>query len=80
MTYEVFLWLQVIIPLALYLKVCAIFRCVGASVEENGFIPKRGIKINYENLAQGGVQDVRHTFARVVFDTVYPPRLNQKII
>ncbi|KAG9446248.1 hypothetical protein H6P81_012376 [Aristolochia fimbriata] len=67
----------VFIPLTLYLKVCKIFDCVGQGDPEKGFVPKKGSKINYESLADGGMQDIRHTFARVVFDTVYPPSLNR---
>ncbi|XP_068666937.1 uncharacterized protein [Aristolochia californica] len=66
----------VFIPLTLYLKVCKIFDCVKRNGPEKGFVPKRGSKINYESLAEGGMQEIRHTFARVVFDTVYPPSLN----
>lgn len=36
------------------------------------FVPKQDSKIDYESLAQGGLAEVRHIFARVVFDTMYP--------
>ena len=68
--------MQVFISLGLYLRVCRIFECVGGGGEK-GFVAKRGSKIDYESLAHGGMQEVRHVFARIVFDTVYPPRLNQ---
>jgi hypothetical protein len=63
--------LQVFIPLGSYLKVCRIFECVKAGPEK-GFVAKQGSKIDYESLALGGMQEVRHVFARIVFDTVYP--------
>lgn len=65
------------IPLPLYLKVCKIFGCVGRKGKEKDFVPRRGSKINYEYLAQGELQEVRHTLARVIFDTVYPLSLDQ---
>ncbi|OWM65519.1 hypothetical protein CDL15_Pgr009109 [Punica granatum] len=54
----------------LYIRACRMFQCVTRGPED-GFTAKQG-GINYEELAQGNLQDVRHTFARVVFDTVYP--------
>ncbi|XP_038879021.1 uncharacterized protein LOC120071069 isoform X2 [Benincasa hispida] len=60
----------VFIPLVVYLKVHKFFYCV-AEGAERGFIPKRG-KINYEHLALGNLLELRHVFARIVFDTVYP--------
>lgn len=45
---------------------------------EKGFVTKQGRKIDYESLALGGMQEVRHVFARIVFDTVYPLSLNQE--
>ncbi|CAK7336806.1 unnamed protein product [Dovyalis caffra] len=65
----------VFIPLAVYLRVCKIFEC-SREGSEKGFVPKRGRKIDYEMLALGSLQEVRHTFARVVFDTVFPLNLN----
>ncbi|KAB1217519.1 Poly(A) polymerase I [Morella rubra] len=67
----------VFIPLGLYLKVCRIFECVREGPEKR-FVPKQGIKIDYESLAQGELQEVRHVFARIVFDTVYPLKLDQE--
>ncbi|KAK9113357.1 hypothetical protein Syun_020154 [Stephania yunnanensis] len=61
----------VFISLALYLRASKIFDCV-SNGREKGFIPERGRKIDYEFLALGSLQEVRHTFARIVFDTVYP--------
>ncbi|XP_027124606.1 uncharacterized protein [Coffea arabica] len=66
----------VFIPLALYLKVCKIFECVRAG-KERGFVPKQGSKIHHELLALGSLQEVRHVFARVVFDALYPIDLKQ---
>lgn len=64
----------VFISLALTLRVWSIFDCVRRG-KERGFLPKRGGKIDYESLALGRLQEVRHMFARVVFDTVYPTKL-----
>lgn len=61
----------VFLPLALYLRVCKIFECVRAG-KEKGFVSKQGSKIDYELLALGSLKEVRHVFARVVFDTIYP--------
>jgi len=30
------------------------------------------MKIDYESLANGDIQEIRHVFARIVFDTVFP--------
>ncbi|XP_008791060.1 uncharacterized protein LOC103708071 [Phoenix dactylifera] len=68
---------MVFIPLQVYLMVCRMFECVGHGDKDSRFIPKRG-KINYHVLAQGGLAEVRHVFARVVFDTVYPPNLENQ--
>ncbi|XP_044494149.1 poly(A) polymerase I-like isoform X2 [Mangifera indica] len=64
----------VFIPLALYLRVCKIFECVRGGAE-NGFVSKQGSRIDHESLALGSLTEVRHTFARIVFDTVYPLNL-----
>lgn len=75
-TFEVQLWylsqlnFQVFIPLALYLRVCKIFDCVREN-KEKGFVSKEGSKIDYQKLALGALEEVRHVFARVVFDTIY---------
>ncbi|GLT39940.1 hypothetical protein SLA2020_141050 [Shorea laevis] len=61
----------VYIPLQLFLKVRRVLECVGEGAEK-GFVPKRRSKINYESLALGNLQEIRHTFARVVFDTIFP--------
>ncbi|KAG8475904.1 hypothetical protein CXB51_032666 [Gossypium anomalum] len=61
----------VFIPLALYLNVCKVFECVTMGAEK-GFVAKQGRRIDYELLALGSLRETRHTFARVVFDTVYP--------
>lgn len=64
-------YLQVFFPVANYLRVCKIFECVGGG-REKGFLPKRGTRIDYEHLGIGSLKEVRHAFARVVFDTIYP--------
>lgn len=69
---------MVFIPLQVYLRVCRMFECVGHGHKDKSFTPKRGSKINYHILAQGGLAEVRHVFARVVFDTVYPPNLENQ--
>nr|XP_028948556.1 uncharacterized protein LOC103454898 isoform X2 [Malus domestica] len=61
----------VLIPWGLSLRVCRIFSCL-TSGAERGFIPRQGSKIDYESLAQGALPEVRHIFAGVVFDTIYP--------
>ncbi|XAR67853.1 Polynucleotide adenylyltransferase [Bertholletia excelsa] len=66
----------VFIPLELYLRACRIFECVREG-KEKGFIPKQGSKIDYKLLAMGSLQEVRHVFARIVFDTVYPLNLSR---
>ncbi|CAL5395892.1 unnamed protein product [Camellia sinensis] len=66
----------VFISLALSLKVSTIFECVRRG-KEKGFVPKRGSKIDYECLALGRLHEVRHMFARIVFDTVYPPQMKE---
>ncbi|KAK0588720.1 hypothetical protein LWI29_004624 [Acer saccharum] len=65
----------VFIPLALYLRVSRIFECVIGRAER-GFVSKQGGEIEYESLAMGSLPEVRHTFARIVFDTVYPLNLS----
>ncbi|XP_015581210.1 poly(A) polymerase I isoform X2 [Ricinus communis] len=64
----------VFISFALYLRVGRVFECVRQG-KEKGFVPKQGGKINYQLLALGSLKEVRHTFARIVFDTVYPLNL-----
>ncbi|XP_052879555.1 uncharacterized protein LOC108476514 isoform X3 [Gossypium arboreum] len=48
-----------------------VFECVTMGAEK-GFVAKQGSRIDYELLALGSLRETRHTFARVVFDTVYP--------
>lgn len=45
--------------------------------KEKGFVAKKGNKIDYELLASGSLQEVRHVFARVVFDTIYPLNIGE---
>ncbi|PRQ43493.1 hypothetical protein RchiOBHm_Chr3g0469071 [Rosa chinensis] len=61
----------VFIPWGLSLRVSQIFSCVKVG-GKLGFVAKQGSKIDYESLAQGSLPDVRHIFARFVFDTIYP--------
>ncbi|XP_062027661.1 uncharacterized protein LOC133743671 isoform X1 [Rosa rugosa] len=61
----------VFIPWGLSLRVSQIFNCVKVG-GKLGFVAKQGSKIDYESLAQGSLPEVRHIFARVVFDTIYP--------
>ncbi|KAF6159214.1 hypothetical protein GIB67_009487 [Kingdonia uniflora] len=67
----------VFIPVYLYASVRNIFGCVRRG-KENKVFRKQGTKINYKHLGLGNLQEVRHTFARVVFDTVYPLHLEQQ--
>ncbi|KAF7124595.1 hypothetical protein RHSIM_Rhsim12G0018600 [Rhododendron simsii] len=67
----------VFISLALHEKAGMIFHCVRKG-KEKGFVPKGGSKINYESLALGRLSEVRHVFARIVFDTVYPLQPNKE--
>lgn len=62
----------VFIPMALFLRASKIFECVRRSMEAR-FVHRQGRKIDYESLAMGSLEEVRHVFARIVFDTVYPP-------
>lgn len=62
----------VFIPLGLYLKVCTIFVCV-AEGKEGVYSAKDGGNIDYDRLASGSLEELRHIFARVVFNTIYPP-------
>ena len=71
------LFSQVFIPWALSLRVSKIFECVIRGMER-GSVPRRGKKINYESLALGSLKEVRHVFARIVVDTIYPPNPNRK--
>lgn len=70
-------FLQVFIPLELYLRVCKIFECIKEG-KRKGFIAKQGSKIDNELLTLGSLQEVRHVFARVLFDTIYPITLGQE--
>ncbi|KAK7350732.1 hypothetical protein VNO77_09639 [Canavalia gladiata] len=66
----------VFIPLASYLKASSIFDCVRVSTDKK-FLSKQGRKIDSESLALGNLQEIRHVFARIVFDTIYPPHETQ---
>ncbi|KAL9424300.1 hypothetical protein AB3S75_036228 [Citrus x aurantiifolia] len=56
-------------------QVCEIFECIRRGME-SGFVLDQDREIDYEPLAQGCLQEVRHVFGRIVFDTVYPPNKN----
>ncbi|XP_020233539.1 uncharacterized protein LOC109813709 isoform X2 [Cajanus cajan] len=66
----------VLIPLAMYLKALSFFDCVKVNAGKK-FLSKQGREIDYESLARGDLQEVRHVFARIVFDTVFPLHLCQ---
>ncbi|KAK2970596.1 hypothetical protein RJ640_011785 [Escallonia rubra] len=66
----------VFISLALTLKVSTIFDCVRRG-KVKGFVTKPRNEIDYESLALGQLQEIRRMFARIVFDTVYPPELKR---
>ncbi|KAL3021292.1 hypothetical protein AAZX31_05G188000 [Glycine max] len=61
----------VLIPIPMYLRALNFFDCVRVSASKN-FLSKQGRQIDYESLARGDLLEVRHVFARIVFDTVYP--------
>ncbi|KEH20979.1 tRNA nucleotidyltransferase/poly(A) polymerase [Medicago truncatula] len=67
---------MVFIPLGMYLKALSIFDCLKVSSCKK-FLSKKSRKIDYESLARGDLPEIRHLFARVVFDTVYPLHLGQ---
>ncbi|XP_027920697.1 uncharacterized protein LOC114178797 [Vigna unguiculata] len=66
----------VLIPLAMHLKALNFFDCVRVSADEN-YSSKQGREIDYDYLARGDLPEVRHVFARIVFDTVYPLHLDR---
>lgn len=69
---------MVFIPLQLYLRAGRIFECVKEE-RQMGFEAKQGSKIEYAALYSGDVTELRHVFARVVFDTVFPLNLSQEL-
>lgn len=71
--------LQVFIPQQLCWRVGRIFDCINTRQLEKGYIAKKGKKINYYTLAEGGLAEIRHVFARVVFDTVFPPNVEGEV-
>jgi hypothetical protein len=58
-----------------YREACDIFNCIIHKERERNFVPKTDRKINYCNLLHGTLSEVRYVFARVVFDTMFPPNL-----
>lgn len=66
----------VFIPLELYVKTFNVFECVKRSAVKKS-LSKQGMKIDYESLANGDIQEIRHVFARIVFDTVFPLHQDQ---
>jgi len=69
----------VFIPLQLYLRAGRIFDCVKNEETRIGFEAKQGSKIEYGSLNSGYFPEIRHVFARVVFDTVFPLNLSQEL-
>ncbi|PWA43213.1 Poly A polymerase, head domain-containing protein [Artemisia annua] len=67
---------MVFIPLLLYLKAVNIFECVNHGKEAR-FVAKQGGEIDDKSPAMGNVQEVRHVFARIVFDPIYSLDLDQ---
>ncbi|KAK7410993.1 hypothetical protein VNO78_02292 [Psophocarpus tetragonolobus] len=65
----------VFIPIGLSIKVCNIFYRIRASANKKN-LSKQSRKIDYESLARGDLLEVRHVFARIVFDTLYPLHQN----
>ncbi|KAH9709836.1 polynucleotide adenylyltransferase family protein [Citrus sinensis] len=65
----------VFIPPETLQQVYEIFECIRRGME-SGFVIDQDREIDYEPLAQGCLQEVRHVFGRIVFDTVYPPNKN----
>ncbi|XP_010421177.1 PREDICTED: uncharacterized protein LOC104706666 [Camelina sativa] len=64
---------MVFIPLQLYLRAGRIFECVRREERQQmGLEAKQGSKIEYGSLLSGDFPEIRHVFARVVFDTVFP--------
>ncbi|XP_078156481.1 uncharacterized protein LOC144552210 [Carex rostrata] len=63
----------VFISFPAYQEVCRIFDCTIQKRRENNFVPKSDEKINYRNLLNGTLPEVRYVLARVIFDTVFPP-------
>jgi len=60
----------------MHLKALNFFDCVRVSADEN-YSSKQGREIDYDYLARGDLPEVRHVFARIVFDTVYPLHLDR---
>jgi hypothetical protein len=58
-----------------YREACDVFNCIIHKERERNFVPKTDRKINYCNLLHGTLSEVRYVFARVVFDTMFPPNL-----
>ncbi|XP_047316895.1 poly(A) polymerase I-like isoform X2 [Impatiens glandulifera] len=67
----------VFVSFGLYLKTCSIFECARKG-RERGFVAKQGSKIDYDALTFGSLQELRHVFARIIFDTVYPLSLSNE--
>lgn len=60
------------------MRVCKIFECVRRG-KERGSVPKRSRTIDHDSLALGNLSEIRHVFARIVFDTVYPQNRNKRL-
>ncbi|CAH2064798.1 unnamed protein product [Thlaspi arvense] len=70
---------MVFIPLQLYVDARRVFECVKENAVLKGFVPKQDSKIDYTSLSSGDLPEVRHVFARVVFDTVFPLDPSQEL-
>lgn len=65
----------------MYLRAGRIFDCVkkDETHTQMEFEAKKGSKIEYGSLYSGDFPEIRHVFARVVFDTVFPLNLSQDL-
>lgn len=73
---NIYFSIKVFIPEALLQKACRIFDCVRRGMER-GTVPRQ-LKIDYDSLSSGSLQEVRRTLARIVFDTVYPKERQER--
>ncbi|XP_006652226.2 poly(A) polymerase I-like isoform X1 [Oryza brachyantha] len=68
----------VFIPLQAYLKVLKLIECVQHGKKEHGYEPKSDGNIDYHDLSHGTPAEVRNVFTLVVFDTIYPPKMESQ--
>lgn len=57
------------------MRVHKIFECVSRAKRS---VSRRGSRTDYDSSASENLTEVRRLFARIVFDTVYPPKLNSQ--